>query len=231
MNFLLIKFGSLVEVSNEQAPTNTIPARTISAVAPNPCTNASGSYHFLNLETGKRIIRSQWTVLPLTTGAIDQVSFLAAQQSQPLLNDRLLVFERRPVIPLPDAALLLEASASSTPTVPPLHDPHFFDHQHSTDIAMPSGSSICRSELHDLLADAADFTPAAATRQPPSLPNQRGTQAGSTTLSNGASARDEAPNDDDEISESDDDTSLSEDDDEASELNFSIRRLLSKLPL
>ena len=47
----------------------------------------------MSLDTGKRIHRFQWTVLPLTKAAKDRVEYIAEQQGQPLVASN-FVYER-----------------------------------------------------------------------------------------------------------------------------------------
>jgi len=44
--------------------------RTSGAIALRPTGNAQGSYYFLSLQSGKRIVRNNWTVLPMPAEVI-----------------------------------------------------------------------------------------------------------------------------------------------------------------
>jgi len=53
-------------------------SRTSGAIALRPSGNAQGSYYFLNLHSRKRIIRNNWTILPMPNEVINTVHQLAA---------------------------------------------------------------------------------------------------------------------------------------------------------
>ena len=104
-----LEFGTYVQIFNENTPSNTMATCTTGAIALNSVHNAKGDYYCLNLETGKRISRHQWTVLPMPKSVIQQVSYLALREKQPLLKNQCLLFERRPGIPISDDILADEA--------------------------------------------------------------------------------------------------------------------------
>ena len=58
-------FGSYVQVHKEPTPTNSPAARTIGAITLGTTGNLQGGYKFLNLQTGKKITRRNWTHLPM----------------------------------------------------------------------------------------------------------------------------------------------------------------------
>ena len=104
-----LEFGSYVHILNDNVPTNTMPALTTGAIVLNSVGNSKGGYYFLNLETGKRVIRNQYTPLPMPKDVIEQVNLLGFRNKMPLLQEQCLIFERRPGIPLPDDAVFDEA--------------------------------------------------------------------------------------------------------------------------
>jgi hypothetical protein len=104
-----LEFGTYVQIFNENTPSNTMATGTTGAIALNSVHNSKGDYYFLNLETGKRVSRHQWTVLPMPKSVIQQVSYLALREKQPLLKNQCLLFERRPGIPISDDVLADEA--------------------------------------------------------------------------------------------------------------------------
>jgi len=53
-------------------------SHTSGAIALRPSGNAQRSYYFLNLHFGKRIIRNNWTVLPMPNEVINTIHQLAA---------------------------------------------------------------------------------------------------------------------------------------------------------
>jgi hypothetical protein len=91
-----LEFGEYVQVFDDFEPTNTPHARTMGAIALDPCGNAQGAYNFLSLATGALISRHRWTPLPLNDLAISRVEALAARDGQPLLQARNLVAEGDP---------------------------------------------------------------------------------------------------------------------------------------
>ena len=56
-----LPFGSYVQVHDEPSPTNSPTARTVGAITLGPTGNLQGGYKFLNLRTGKKITRRDWT--------------------------------------------------------------------------------------------------------------------------------------------------------------------------
>ena len=69
-----LSFGSYVQTHEEPTPSNTQMARTIGAIALGPTGNLQGAYKFLNLRTGKKITRRNWTKLPMPQEVIDRVN-------------------------------------------------------------------------------------------------------------------------------------------------------------
>ena len=99
-NHLKLEFGTFVHILNDNQPTNTMAPRTTGAIALNSVGNSKGDYYFLNLETGRRVSRHQWTVLPMPHSVIQQVHLLALKDKMPLLRQQSLIFERRPGVHL-----------------------------------------------------------------------------------------------------------------------------------
>ena len=168
-NKLTLEFGSYCQAFNKTNPTNSQLSRAISSIAMNPCHNAKGDYYFLNLETGRRIYRQQYNVLPLTKAVIDQVEYLGLKQKMPKLRDGHFIFERRPGVPLDDTTLAAEA-ADMLQYGDDGDDADFVDSEPQSDLPAAPTASVRPSEVADLLADAADFAPSNATRIPPVPP-------------------------------------------------------------
>jgi hypothetical protein len=101
-NKLSLEFGSYVQVFEDNNPTNTPKARSLGAIALTPTGNATGDYFSLSLSTGACITRHQWTLLPMTDNAISRVEAIAANEGQPLIQERGLVVEWRPDHPVDD---------------------------------------------------------------------------------------------------------------------------------
>ena len=90
-NNMRVELGQYVQVFEPSDPTNTPKARSLSAIALTPTSNASGDYYFLSLATGARISRHQWTELPITDTCIARVETLAKHERQPLIQARGIV--------------------------------------------------------------------------------------------------------------------------------------------
>ena len=80
---LSLDFGSYVYIYNDPNPTNSTAPRTTGAIALNAVGNSKGDFYFLNLETGKRVSRHQWTALPMPLSVIQQVHFLGLKDKIP----------------------------------------------------------------------------------------------------------------------------------------------------
>lgn len=156
-NLLTLEFGSYVQVFNERRVTNSLLPRTTGAIAMNPTSDNRGSYYFLNLDTGMRIIRRQWKLLPMPRSAIDQFEHLALTSGLPRIRTNVLLFERRPGVPIPDTMRQEELESVT--------DPDFVDLHPQSDLAALPTANVRPSEVADLIADAADFTPTHATRR------------------------------------------------------------------
>ena len=76
-------FGSYCEVREDREITNTMAPRTIWAICLGPTGNAQGSYKFLSLNTGKKLIRRSFTEMPVRESVIARVAQLAAQNTSP----------------------------------------------------------------------------------------------------------------------------------------------------
>ena len=80
-----LPFNSYVQVHEEPTSTNLPSARTIGAITLGPTGNLQGGYKFLNLQTGKKITRRNWTHLPMPIEVIERVNQLGKEQNQPTL--------------------------------------------------------------------------------------------------------------------------------------------------
>jgi len=70
-----IEPGSYVQTHEEH--DNSMQSRTLGAIALRPAGNAQGSYYFLNLRAGHRIMRMRWTELNMPDEVINRVHILA----------------------------------------------------------------------------------------------------------------------------------------------------------
>jgi len=71
-----LQFGTYVQMHEQH--NNSLLPRMTGAIALRPTGNEQGSYYFLSLHTGKRVVRNNWTVLPMPAKVIATVHQLAA---------------------------------------------------------------------------------------------------------------------------------------------------------
>jgi hypothetical protein len=74
-----LDFGTYVQTHEEH--TNSMASRTVGAIAMRPTGNEQGGYYFFSLNTGRRLNRNQWTVLPMPTEVIERVHALARRSA------------------------------------------------------------------------------------------------------------------------------------------------------
>ena len=86
-----LPFGSYVQVHDEPSPTNSSTARTVGAITLGPTGNLQWGYKFLNLWTGKKITRQNWTHLPMPSKVIERINKIGLAQGKP----KLLTFQDR----------------------------------------------------------------------------------------------------------------------------------------
>ena len=60
-----LHFGDYVQVHQEKQITNNNKLRSVGAIALYPTGNAQHTWHFMSLNTGKRLHRQNWTLLPM----------------------------------------------------------------------------------------------------------------------------------------------------------------------
>ena len=78
-------FGTYSQTSEEPKPSNMQVRQSLGATCLGPKGNLQGSYKFLNLQTGKMILRHDFTPLPMPQEVIDHVNRLGALDKQPEL--------------------------------------------------------------------------------------------------------------------------------------------------
>ena len=66
-------------------PINTSEARTVGAIDLHPSVNVQGSWYFMSLDTGERVHRYSWDVLPMGTDIIERVNEIGRRQGQPMV--------------------------------------------------------------------------------------------------------------------------------------------------
>ncbi len=87
--FCSMGFGQYCQIHKEDAPRNSMAARTKAGLSLGPSGNAQGGHKFLSLLTGKVVTRRAWTALPTPQAIIDQVHMMArGQPSLPIFTDR-----------------------------------------------------------------------------------------------------------------------------------------------
>jgi hypothetical protein len=77
-----VPFGAYVETHEENSPTNTMSERTRGAVCLGPSANFQGSYKLLCLRTGRKIVRKQFTELPMPDSVIKRVEAISARDKR-----------------------------------------------------------------------------------------------------------------------------------------------------
>ena len=80
-----LPLGSYVQVHDDPSPTNSRTARTVGAITLGPTGNLQGGYKFLNLWTGKKITRRNWTHLSTPSEVIETINKIGSAQGQPKL--------------------------------------------------------------------------------------------------------------------------------------------------
>ena len=71
-----LEFGSYVHVHEEH--DNSLMPCTTGAISLHPTGNSQGSHYFLNLNSGRRIVRNHWTTLPMPAKVVHNVHQLEA---------------------------------------------------------------------------------------------------------------------------------------------------------
>jgi len=76
------KLEFVTYVQTHEKHNNSKEPRTSGAIAQRPSGNEQGGHYFLSLHTGKRILRNNWTVLPMPNDVVDAVHRLVAASKQ-----------------------------------------------------------------------------------------------------------------------------------------------------
>ena len=123
-----LPFGAYVQAHEDSNPTNTQTARTIGAIALGPTGNLQGSYEFLNLRSGKKITRRNWTELPMPQEVIDRVNQLGEAEGQ---RPELTFYDRKgrligdlDVTPIGNPVAQIPGVLSDEPNDPPSEQPN-----------------------------------------------------------------------------------------------------------
>ena len=76
--------------------------------------NRKGSFYFMSLHTGCKIHSYHWEKLPIPNDVIDQVKALTAKEDQPLMTNKLPLFEWTPGAPIPFTTVVGEPNTNSS---------------------------------------------------------------------------------------------------------------------
>jgi hypothetical protein len=86
---LSLQIGQYFQVHEEYHPRNSQLARTTGAMSLGPSGNIQGGFNFMALNTGKKIVRRSWDVIPMPDVVIAKYSSLGSDQPhQMTFNDR-----------------------------------------------------------------------------------------------------------------------------------------------
>jgi hypothetical protein len=77
---LCLQIGQYCQVHEEETPCNSQIARTKRAISLGPSGNLQGGYKFMALDTGKKITRRNWDVIPMPELVIARVNTLGKDQ-------------------------------------------------------------------------------------------------------------------------------------------------------
>jgi hypothetical protein len=79
---LSLQLGQYCQVHEEDNPRNSQIARTKGAISLGPSGNLQGGFKFMALNSGKKIVRCNWDVIPMPDLVIDRVNVLGRDQPQ-----------------------------------------------------------------------------------------------------------------------------------------------------
>jgi len=72
----------LAHIQTHEKQNNSMEPRTSVAIALRLSGNEQGGHYFLSLNTGKRILRNNWTILPMPNDVVDAVHRLSVPSKQ-----------------------------------------------------------------------------------------------------------------------------------------------------
>ena len=75
-----LHIGKYCQVHEEDAPRNSQNPRTKGAISLGPSGNLQGGFKFMDLNTGKKIVRRSWDVIPIPDTVITRVNTLGSDQ-------------------------------------------------------------------------------------------------------------------------------------------------------
>jgi hypothetical protein len=79
---LSLQLGHYCQVHEEDNPSNSHIAWTKGEISLGPSGNIQGGFKFMALNSGKKIVRSSWDVIPMPDLVIDRVKALCRDQPQ-----------------------------------------------------------------------------------------------------------------------------------------------------
>ena len=82
---LCLPIGQYCQVHEEELPRNSLRPRTKGAISLGPSGNLQGGHKFMALNTGKKIVRRSWDVIPMPDTVIARVNTLGADQPEQLV--------------------------------------------------------------------------------------------------------------------------------------------------
>jgi hypothetical protein len=82
---LSLQVGQYCQVQEEDTPCNSQSPRTKGAISLGPSGNFQGGYKFMALNTGKKITRQSWDVIPMPNTVIAHVKALGTDQPKQLI--------------------------------------------------------------------------------------------------------------------------------------------------
>jgi hypothetical protein len=77
---LSLQIGQYCQVHEEDTPRNSQVARTKGTISLGPSGNIQGGFKFMDLNSGKKIVRRSWDVIPMPNVVINRVSELGKDQ-------------------------------------------------------------------------------------------------------------------------------------------------------
>jgi hypothetical protein len=77
---LSLQIGQYCQVHEEDTPRNSHVAHTKGAIFLGPSGNLQGGFKFMALNSGKKIVRRSWDVIPMPDVVIDRVNELGKDQ-------------------------------------------------------------------------------------------------------------------------------------------------------
>jgi hypothetical protein len=82
---LSLQVGQYCQVHEEDTPHNSQSPRTKGAISLGPSGNLQGGYKFMALNTGTKITRRSWNVIPIPDTVIARVNALGTNQPEQLI--------------------------------------------------------------------------------------------------------------------------------------------------